>query len=104
MLCLATATRNFKWLKITHICLIWAEIFLKFSHTFHTQKLWFGGLTKKYKNDNSRGQIRVNPYNAEKIMFKSWKPKGFNQIESIINVWVSSFWFIWIPLLWVYNN
>ena len=28
-LCLATATHNFKWLKITHICLIWHKIFFK---------------------------------------------------------------------------
>ena len=26
-LCLTTATHNVKWLKITHICLIWAQIF-----------------------------------------------------------------------------
>ena len=26
-LCLATATHNFKWLKITHICLIWDKSF-----------------------------------------------------------------------------
>ena len=43
-----------------------------------------------------------NPYNAELILFKALKPKGFSQFESIINVLVSSFWFIWIPVLWVY--
>ena len=26
-LCLATATHNFKWMKITDICLIWVQIF-----------------------------------------------------------------------------
>ena len=29
---------------------------------------------------------------------------GFFQIKIIINVLVSSFWFIWIPMLWVYEN
>ena len=42
----------------------------------------------------------IDPYNAEIILSKSWKPKGFNQFESIINVLVSSFWFIWIPVLY----
>ena len=26
-LCLATSTHNFKWVKITQICLIWDQIF-----------------------------------------------------------------------------
>ena len=26
-LCLATATDNFKWVKMTHICLIWDQTF-----------------------------------------------------------------------------
>ena len=29
---------------------------------------------------------------------------GFFQFEIIINVSVSSFWFIWIPMLWVYGH
>ena len=29
---------------------------------------------------------------------------GFFQFEIIINVSVSPFWFIWIPMLWVYNH
>ena len=29
-LCLATATHNFKWVKITHICLIWKQTFALF--------------------------------------------------------------------------
>ena len=28
----------------------------------------------------------------------------FFQFEIIINVLVSSFWFIWIPMLWVYDH
>ena len=30
--------------------------------------------------------------------------KGFIQFEIIINVLVGSFWFIWIPMLWVYGH
>ena len=29
---------------------------------------------------------------------------GFYQFESILNVLVNSFWFIWIPMLWVYGH
>ena len=29
-LCLATATHNFKWVEITHICLIWDHTFANF--------------------------------------------------------------------------
>ena len=32
---LATATHNFKWVKITHICLIWNN-HIMFKHTFHS--------------------------------------------------------------------
>ena len=32
------------------------------------------------------------------------KTLGFCQFEIIINVLVSSFWFIWIPMLWVYAH
>ena len=44
-----------------------------------------------------------NPYSAGLILYKSWRPKGFNHIEIIINVLVISFLFIWIPMLWVYR-
>ena len=58
-LCLATATHNFKWLKITHICLICAQKYLQilmFKHTFYSQLQGFGRLIKANKNDNSRDQ------------------------------------------------
>ena len=29
-LCLATGIHNFKWVKITHICLIWDDTFVNF--------------------------------------------------------------------------
>ena len=49
---------------------------------------------------------RVNPLTlkALNIFIKPWRPRGFIQFEIIINVLVSSFWFIWIPMLWVYNH
>ena len=56
-------------------------------------KLWLASATHNF-----------NPHNAGLISCESWKPKGFNQFESIINVLVSSFWFIWIPVLWVYEH
>ena len=48
--------------------------------------------------------IALNPcysYNAHIFLCKRWKPKGFFQFEIII---VSSFCFIWIPMLWVYGH
>ena len=45
-----------------------------------------------------------NLYNAELISYKSWRSNGFNQFEIIIKVLDSSFWFIWIPMLWVYGH
>ena len=41
--------------------------------------------------------------NAEIFLYKPWKPKGFFQFEIIINILVSSFRFIWIPMLWFYG-
>ena len=38
------------------------------------------------------------------ILWKTSQLKGFFQFEIIINVIVSSFWFIWIPMLWVYGQ
>ena len=32
------------------------------------------------------------------------EPEGFFQFEIIINVWVSCFRFIWIPMLWFYGH
>ena len=47
---------------------------------------------------------RLNHSIAEYFfLFEPWRPKGFIQFEIIINVLVSSFWFIWIPMLWVYD-
>ena len=38
------------------------------------------------------------------FLYKPWRPKGFFQFEIIITVLVSSFRFIWIPMLWVYGH
>ena len=45
-----------------------------------------------------------NPCKAELFVFKPWRPKGYFLFEIIINVLVISFWFIWIPMLWVYDH
>ena len=37
-------------------------------------------------------------------LWKPWRPKDFFKFEIIINVLVSSFWFIWIPVVWVYGH
>ena len=46
-------------------------------------------------------QWRSNPYNAKICLYHPWRPKGFDHFEIIINVLVSSFRFIWIPMFWV---
>ena len=38
---------------------------------------------------------------ALKYFVQTMKTKGFFEFEIIINVLVNSFWFIWIPVLWV---
>ena len=48
--------------------------------------------------------ISVNPNNAKILLYKPWRPKGFLQFETIINVLVSSLRFIWVPMLWVYDH
>ena len=45
-----------------------------------------------------------NPYDAGLCVYKPWRPKGFSQIETILNVLVISFRFILIPMLWVYGH
>ena len=39
--------------------------------------------------------------NGEIVLYKPWKPRSLFPFEIIINVLVSSFRFIWIPMLWV---
>ena len=55
--------------------------------------------------DQDRQQdVRFNTYNDEIFLYKPWNRKGFFQFEITINGLVSSFWFIWIPMLWVYGH
>ena len=49
-------------------------------------------------------QIGFNPYNADIFLYKPWRPKGFVQFQIIINVLVSSFWRILIPMLRVHGH
>ena len=46
----------------------------------------------------------LNPWSAEIFFYTPWKPKGYFQFESILNVLVCFFWFIWMPMLWVYGS
>ena len=44
-----------------------------------------------------------NPYNAQIILYRSWRPKGLFQFEIIKNFLIF-FCFIWIPMLWIYDH
>ena len=48
----------------------------------------------------------LNPLTLKALNFlwKPWRSKGFFQFEIMTNVLVSSFWFIWIPMLSVYDH
>ena len=48
--------------------------------------------------------VWVNHHRAELISYKIWRPKGVFQFEIIITVLLSSFRFIWIPMLWIYSR
>ena len=50
--------------------------------------------------------ITINLLSAEFLLYKTWRQKGFFQFEIIINVLgtCSSFYFIRIPMLWVYDQ
>ena len=52
----------------------------------------------------SLSQRHFNTENAEIYLYKTWRQKGYFQFEIIMNVLVSSFRFIWIPMLWVYDH
>ena len=41
---------------------------------------------------------------GELFLYKPWRPKDFIQFEIVINILVSSFPFIRIPMLWVHGN
>ena len=45
-------------------------------------------------------QLIFNPDRTKIFLYKQWRTKGFFQFEIITNVLVSSFHFIWIPMLW----
>ena len=45
----------------------------------------------------------INPWSADIFLCETIGIKGFFQFLIIINVLVSSFHFIWIPILWVYG-
>ena len=61
------------------------------------------GLHSLYKNIQRFKVLRSSANNAEISLFKRWIPVGHFKFEISINVLVSSFRFIWIPMLWVYG-
>ena len=48
--------------------------------------------------------VGLNLESADIPFYKPLNPKCFFQFKIIINVLVSPFWFIWITMLWVYDN
>ena len=48
--------------------------------------------------------IAPDPYKVELFLFNPWRQDGYFQFEIIMSVSVSSFWFIWIPMSWVYSR
>ena len=46
-LCLATATHNFKWMKTTHICVIWDQTFTNFDVKIFISFQWFVRLLRR---------------------------------------------------------
>ena len=46
----------------------------------------------------------INSYNAERFVYKLWMTKGFLNLRFIRNVFVSSFRFIWIHILWAHGH
>ena len=48
--------------------------------------------------------LTLQPLQRWNIFYKLWRTKGFFQFEIIITALVSSFWFIWIPMLLVYSH
>ena len=52
----------------------------------------------------SLSQRHFNSENAEICLYKPWRQKGYFQFENLMNDLLSSFRFIWIPMLWVYDH
>ena len=64
MLCLATATHNIKWVKITYICLFW-----------HICKSW--GLNTYFIPTNTDRLIRIIR-NDNNCAYSAWRVKLFS--------------------------
>ena len=53
---------------------------------------------------NTERQQIFNFYHAEIFLYRPWRPKIFSISNQYYNVLVSSFRFIWIPMLWLYGH
>ena len=59
---------------------------------------------KAIRRDSSPVEQGFNPYNVEIFLYKPWKPIIYFEFEILFNVLISSFCFVWIPMLWVYGH
>ena len=83
---------------------ITCSTYLSYYHESTVTVLMWRPATQKTMTRQSNLVRLINSYNAEIFLYKSWRPKGFSRFEIIRNVSVSSFCFIWIPMLWVYGH
>ena len=51
-----------------------------------------------------RSKFPLNPWSAKIFLYQPKDQRFFFQFEITRNVLVTSFWFIWIPMLWVYGD
>ena len=64
-------------------------------------KLWIAVARHKFKCvKNIFDKVALEPSKRWNIFVQTMETKGFYQFEIIINVFVSSLCFIWIPMLW----
>ena len=74
--------------------------------TFNTSKIWHPYLNNNRMVRASGCLIMSHVSDCEMqnlVVLTIWRPKGF-QLEIIMNVSVCSFWFTWIPMLWIYGH
>ena len=77
------------------------QIWIIFTHL----KVWIASARHNFKWGKFRlNNLAVKGLKRWILLYKPWRPKGFFQLKIIRNVFVSAFWFIWIPMLWVYGR
>ena len=107
MCMLLTITITFSW---DHFCKWKIQCFSRQKNLYFAFNAFWDRENKGLQINSFQGSVRALnmsealplSYNAEIFLYKPLRPKCFFQFEIIINVLVSSFRFIWIPMLWVY--